>query len=162
MRGETFVTRKITRAVAAIEHGLQEVLYIGNPMPSATGATPKTSSTWLICNNKSQMTSCWPQARATACVNSLSSPGRGRNVVWKGSGNDEVGFDRASAKELVKINQRYFRPTEVDALLGDASKAHRELGWKAETSFKALVAEMVTSDLELIRSDPNAVARVNY
>lgn len=86
----------------------------------------------------------------------------GRNVAWKGSGNEEVGFDRANGKELVKIDQRYFRPTEVDELLGDPSKAQRELGWKAETTFKDLVAEMVTSDLELIRSDPNAVSRVNY
>ena len=86
----------------------------------------------------------------------------GRNVAWKGSGNEEVDFDRANGKELVKIDQRYFRPTEMDELLGDPSKAQRELGWKAETTFKDLVAEMVTSDLELIRSDPNAVSRVNY
>ena len=63
---------------------------------------------------------------------------------------------------MVKIDRRYFRPTEVDELLGDASKARKELGWKAETSFEDLVAEMVASDLELIRGDPNAVARINY
>jgi GDPmannose 4,6-dehydratase len=85
-----------------------------------------------------------------------------RNIAWRGSGNDETGFDRASGKELVKIDKRYFRPTEVDELLGDPSKAHRELGWKAETSFNDLVAEMVKSDLELIHNDPNAVARINY
>jgi GDPmannose 4,6-dehydratase len=76
--------------------------------------------------------------------------------------NDEVGFDRTSGRALVKIDQRYFRPTEVDELLGDASKAHRELGWSAETRFNDLVAGMVASDLELIRSDPDAVARINY
>ena len=166
LRGETFVTRKITRAVAAIEHGLQEVLYIGNLDAKRDWGHAKdfVKGMWLILQQQKpdDFVLATGESYSVRQFIELAFGQVGRNVVWKGSGNDEVGFDRASGKELVKIDQRYFRPTEVDELLGDASKAHRELGWKAETSFKALVAEMVTSDLELIRSDPNAVARVNY
>ena len=86
----------------------------------------------------------------------------GATSSGKGSGDDEVGVDSDSGQVLVKIDRRYFRPTEVDVLLGDASKAQRELGWEAETTFTDLVAEMVKSDLELLGKDPNAVARLNY
>ena len=85
----------------------------------------------------------------------------GREISWEGSGEDEVGVN-GEGEVLVKVDRRYFRPTEVDLLQGDASKAERELGWKSETSFTDLVAEMVKSDLELLGSDPNAVGRLNY
>ena len=166
VRGETFVTRKITRAVAAIEHGLQDVLYIGNLDAKRDWGHAKdfVKGMWLILQQQKpdDFVLATGESYSVRQFIELAFAQVGRNVAWKGSGNDEIGFDRASGKELVKIDQRYFRPTEVDELLGDASKALRELGWKAETSFKDLVAEMVTSDLELIRSDPNAVARVNY
>ena len=166
LRGETFVTRKITRAVAAIEHGLQDVLYIGNLDAKRDWGHAKdfVKGMWLILQQQKpdDFVLATGESYSVRQFIELAFAQVGRNVAWKGSGNEEVGFDRASGKELVKIDQRYFRPTEVDELLGDASKAQRELGWKAETSFKDLVAEMVTSDLELIRSDPNAVARVNY
>ena len=166
VRGETFVTRKITRAVAAIEHGLQDVLYIGNLDAKRDWGHAKdfVKGMWLILQQQKpdDFVLATGESYSVRQFIELAFAQVGRNVAWKGSGNEEVGFDRASGKELVKIDQRYFRPTEVDELLGDASKALRELGWKAETSFKDLVAEMVTSDLELIRSDPNAVARVNY
>ena len=166
VRGETFVTRKITRAVAAIEHGLQDVLYIGNLDAKRDWGHAKdfVKGMWLILQQQKpdDFVLATGESYSVRQFIELAFAQVGRNVAWKGSGNDEVGFDRASGKELVKIDQRYFRPTEVDELLGDPSKAQRELGWKAETSFKDLVAEMVTSDLELIRSDPNAVARVNY
>ena len=166
VRGETFVTRKITRAVAAIEHGLQDVLYIGNLDAKRDWGHAKdfVKGMWLILQQQKpdDFVLATGESYSVRQFIELAFAQVGRNVAWKGSGNEEVGFDRASGKELVKIDQRYFRPTEVDELLGDPSKAQRELGWKAETSFKDLVAEMVTSDLELIRSDPNAVARVNY
>ena len=72
----------------------------------------------------------------------------GRHIAWKGNGDSVEGFDAAIGRVMVKVDRRYFRPTEVDALLGDASKARRELGWYPETSFADLVAEMVKSDLE--------------
>jgi GDPmannose 4,6-dehydratase len=74
----------------------------------------------------------------------------GRNIAWKGNVDREEGFDVATGRVMVKVDRRYFRPTEVDALLGDASKARRELGWRPETSFADLVAEMVKSDLEVV------------
>jgi GDPmannose 4,6-dehydratase len=77
----------------------------------------------------------------------------GIELVWEGSGVDEVGRDRASGKVLVRIDPRYFRPTEVDSLLGDSSKARRELGWAPQISFEELVTEMVEADLELARRD---------
>ena len=77
----------------------------------------------------------------------------GRNIAWKGNGESEEGFDAATGRVMVKVDRRYFRPTEVDALLGDASKARRELGWHPETSFTDLVAEMVKSDLETVGAE---------
>jgi GDPmannose 4,6-dehydratase len=77
----------------------------------------------------------------------------GRNIAWKGCGESEEGFDAATGRVMVKVDRRYFRPTEVEALLGDASKAPRELGWYPETSFADLVAEMVKSDLETVGAE---------
>ena len=77
----------------------------------------------------------------------------GRKIEWRGKGVDETGVDGASGETLVKIDSRYFRPTEVDLLLGDPSKAHRELGWKHKVTFPELVAEMVSSDLKVIANE---------
>ena len=77
----------------------------------------------------------------------------GRRIVWQGEGSDEIGFDADSGKDLVRVDTRYFRPTEVDDLLGDASKAAGVLGWHPTTSFRELVAEMVQSDLEAISKE---------
>ena len=164
VRGETFVTRKITRAVAAIEHGLQDVLYIGNLDAKRDWGHAKdfVKGMWLILQQQKpdDFVLATGESHSVRRFVELAFAQVGRNVAWKGRGNDEVGFDSASGQVLVKVDQRYFRPTEVDDLLGDAGKAQRELGWKAETSFNDLVAEMVKSDLELIRNDPNSVARL--
>jgi GDPmannose 4,6-dehydratase len=166
VRGETFVTRKITRAVAAIQWGLQETLYIGNLDAKRDWGHAKdfVKGMWLILQQPK------PEDYVLATGKShsvrefieLAFAQIGRTIVWKGNGDGEVGLDNDSGEVLVKIDRRYFRPTEVDALEGDASKAQRELGWRAETSFTDLVAEMVKSDLELLGKDPNAVARLNY
>jgi GDPmannose 4,6-dehydratase len=164
VRGETFVTRKITRAVAAIEHGLQDVLYIGNLDAKRDWGHAKdfVKGMWLILQQQKpdDFVLATGESHSVRRFVELAFAQVGRNVGWKGRGNDEVGFDSASGQVLVKVDQRYFRPTEVDDLLGDAGKAQRQLGWKAETSFNDLVAEMVKSDLELIRNDPNSVARL--
>jgi GDPmannose 4,6-dehydratase len=159
LRGETFVTRKIARAVAAIEHGLQDVLYIGNLDAKRDWGHAKdfVQGMWLIL----QQPKADDYVLATGETHSvrefieLAFSQVGRNVAWRGEGDDEEGFDSDSGKILVKVDKRYFRPTEVDELLGDATKAQRRLGWRAETSFKELIAEMVTSDLELISGDPS-------
>ena len=123
VRGETFVTRKITRAVAAIEHGLQDVLYIGNLDAKRDWGHAKdfVKGMWLILQQQKpdDFVLATGESYSVRQFIELAFAQVGRNVAWKGSGNDEVGFDRASGKELVKIDQRYFRPTEVDELLGD-------------------------------------------
>jgi GDPmannose 4,6-dehydratase len=155
LRGETFVTRKISRAVAAIEAGLQQELYIGNLNARRDWghARDYVEGMWMIMQqdapgdfvlatgeNHSVREFC---ERAFAVV--------GRRIRWQGEGGDEVGVDETSGKTLVKVDPRYFRPTEVDILLGDASKARAALGWKHKTGFADLVTEMVTSDLKAVR-----------
>jgi GDPmannose 4,6-dehydratase len=163
VRGETFVTRKITRAVAAIEAGLQHTLYIGNLDAKRDWGHARdfVRGMWLIL----QQPKADDYVLATGECHSvrefieLAFSQVGRSVAWKGRGEDEIGVDE-SGRVLVKVDRTYFRPTEVDLLQGDASKARRELGWTAETSFVELVAEMVQSDLELIGGDPVAFARL--
>ena len=166
VRGETFVTRKITRAVAAIQWGLQDTLYIGNLDAKRDWGHAKdfVKGMWLILQQPKpdDYVLATGESHSVREFIELAFAQVGRTVVWRGSGDDEVGVDNDSGQVLVKIDRRYFRPTEVDVLQGDASKAKRELGWEAETTFTELVAEMVKSDLELLGKDPSAVARLNY
>jgi GDPmannose 4,6-dehydratase len=154
MRGETFVTRKITRAVAAIELGLQERLYIGNldARRDWGHARDYVEGMWLMLqqDEPDDYVLATGEAhsvrefveRAFACT--------GREILWRGRGVDEVGLDARSGKELVRIDPRYLRPTEVDLLQGDPSKAHARLGWRHRTTFADLVREMVEADLALV------------
>jgi GDPmannose 4,6-dehydratase len=154
MRGETFVTRKITRAVAAIERGLQQRLYLGNldARRDWGHARDFVEGMWLMLqqDEPGDYVLATGEAhsvrefveRAFACV--------GGSIEWKGKGADEVGVDARTGKDLVRIDPRYFRPTEVDALVGDPSRARARLGWTHKTTFAELVAEMVASDLETI------------
>ncbi len=156
-RGETFVTRKITRAVAAIEKGLQERLYLGNLSAKRDWghARDYVEGMWLILQQEKPddyvlATGETHSVRefveqAFACVD--------RRIVWRGEGIDEVGVDMRSGKTLVCVDPNYFRPTEVDLLLGDAAKAREKLGWRAKTSFASLVAEMVAADLKSIEAE---------
>jgi GDPmannose 4,6-dehydratase len=154
-RGETFVTRKITRAVAAIELGLQGRLYLGNLDASRDWghARDYVEAMWrilqqpvpddyVLATGESHSVREFV-AKAFACV--------GRDLVWKGEGLEEVGIDRRSGDTLVAIDPRYFRPTEVQTLLGDSSKARAKLGWTHRVSFDQLVAEMVEADLRELR-----------
>ena len=155
-RGETFVTRKITRAVAAIELGLQERLYLGNLNAKRDWGHARdfVEAMWLIL----QQAESGDYVIATGETHSvrefveLAFQKVGRRIVWQGTGADEVGTDEKSGKDLVRVDSRYYRPTEVDELIGDPTKAWNKLGWRHKTNFKDLVAEMVDSDL-------NAVAR---
>ena len=157
IRGETFVTRKITRAVAAIELGLQERLYIGNLDATRDWghARDYVEGMWLMLQQDApdDYVLATGEAhsvrefveRAFACTE--------REVLWRGRGVDEVGLDARSGKELVRVDPRYFRPTEVDLLQGDPSKARARLGWRHRISFPELVGEMVEADLAQIKRE---------
>jgi GDPmannose 4,6-dehydratase len=156
-RGETFVTRKITRAVAAIEHGLQDRLYLGNlnAMRDWGHARDFVEGMWLML----QQAEPGDYVLATGEAHSVREfverafAHVRRTITWHGEGNDEVGIDARTGKDVVHIDRNYYRPTEVDQLRGDASKARRQLGWEPKTTFAELVAEMVENDLKLVEQD---------
>src|SRR5689334_24853483 len=137
-RGETFVTRKITRAVAAIEHGLQERLYIGNLDAKRDWghAADFAVGMWLMLQQAEpdDYVLATGESHSVREFIELAFAEVGRRIVWQGTGTDEIGFDADSGKDLVRVDTRYFRPTEVDDLLGDASKAAGVLGWHPTTS----------------------------
>jgi GDPmannose 4,6-dehydratase len=154
LRGETFVTRKITRAVAAIEHGLQEQLYIGNLDAKRDWghAADFTRGMWLMLQQPKpdDYVLATGESHSVRDFIELAFGEVGRRIAWQGHGVDEIGIDAGSGKNLIRVDPRYFRPTEVEELIGDPSKAAERLGWRHTTSFKALVAEMVHSDLQAV------------
>ena len=154
LRGETFVTRKITRAVAAIERGLQQHLYLGNLDAKRDWghARDYVEGMWLMLQQSApdDFVLATGEMHSVREFVEVAFRGVGRSIFWRGTGVDEVGLDRNSGKVLVRIDPRYFRPTEVDQLLGDPTKARERLGWSHKTSFSELVAEMVASDLETV------------
>jgi len=157
LRGETFVTRKITRAVAAIERGLQDRLYLGNLNAKRDWGHARdfVIGMWLML----QQPESDDYVLATGETHSVREfverafAHVGRRISWRGSGADEVGVDEGSGKEIVHIDKHYFRPTEVDELLGDATKARAKLGWAPKTTFAELVAEMVEADLKVVEQE---------
>jgi GDPmannose 4,6-dehydratase len=162
-RGETFVTRKITRAVAAIELGMQDRLYLGNLDSERDWghARDYVEGMWMIL----QQSEPDDYVLATGEKHSVREfverafDHVGRRIVWRGTGIKETGIDAKSGQVLVEVDPRYFRPTEVDLLLGDPSKARQKLGWRHKTSFADLVKEMVDSDLALVRLEKERVNR---
>jgi GDPmannose 4,6-dehydratase len=151
IRGETFVTRKITRAVAAIEAGSQQKLYLGNldARRDWGHARDYVDGMWRILREDSPD----DYVLATGEMHSvrefveMAFSVVGRRLNWTGSGENEQGRDASTGEILVEVDPRYFRPTEVDQLLGDATKANSKLGWMSRTSFPDLVREMVLADL---------------
>ncbi len=154
IRGETFVTRKITRAVASIHLGVQKTLYIGNLDSKRDWghARDYVEGMWRIVQqqNPDDFVLATGETHSVREFIELAFSKVGRKIQWKGKGLDEVGIDSASGDTLVRIDSRYFRPTEVDLLLGDPSKAHQLLGWKHSVQFPELVSEMLSSDLKVI------------
>jgi GDPmannose 4,6-dehydratase len=156
IRGETFVTRKITRAVAAIETGHQDALFIGNLNARRDWghARDYVEGMWMIV----QQAKPDDYVLATGETHTVREfidcafAVIGRQIRWQGEGVHETGVDAKTGKELVKVDPRYFRPTEVDVLLGDAAKAHAKLGWKHKVTFADLAKEMVESDLAAMRA----------
>jgi len=157
IRGETFVTRKITRAVAAIHLGVQKTLYIGNLDAKRDWghARDYVEGMWRIVQQPEadDYVLATGEAHSVREFVDLAFSKVGRKIEWRGKGVDEIGIDIATGETLVKIDSRYFRPTEVDLLLGDASKARRVLGWQHQVSFPELVSDMVESDLKAIAQE---------
>jgi len=156
IRGETFVTRKISRAVAAIETGHQQQLFIGNLNAKRDWghARDYVEGMWMMTQQSKpdDYVLATGEAHTVREFTERAFAVVGRRIRWRGEGVNEVGLDEASGKELVKVDPRYFRPTEVDILLGDASKARSKLGWKHRVGFDELVTELVTSDLKAARA----------
>jgi len=152
LRGETFVTRKVTRAVAAIEHGLQKRLFVGNldAIRDWGHARDYVEGMWMMLQQPKpgDYVLATGEAHTVRELIEHAFAVVGRHIAWRGQGKDEVGIDQKSGEVLIEIDPNYFRPTEVDRLLGDPSKAHRELGWKHRVAFSELITEMVKSDIE--------------
>ena len=157
IRGETFVTRKISRAVAAIHLGLQENLYLGNLDAKRDWghARDYAEGMWRILqqDEADDFILGTGESHSVREFVELAFREIGIRVVWRGCGMDETGIDAASQRVLVKIDRRYFRPTEVDHLVSDPSKARQKLGWRHTVSFKELVTEMVQADLEAVKME---------
>jgi GDPmannose 4,6-dehydratase len=155
-RGETFVTRKITRALARIKLGLQDRLYLGNlgALRDWGHARDYVEAQWLILQQAEAEDYVIATGQQHSVRDFVSAAGAelGLTIKWKGQGIDEKGFDQLG-NCVVAVDARYFRPTEVDTLLGDPTKARTKLGWQPRTSFDQLVAEMVREDLKAAERD---------
>jgi GDPmannose 4,6-dehydratase len=151
IRGETFVSRKITRAVAAIKLGLQDKLFLGNLDAKRDWghAREYVRGMWLMLqqDQPDDYVLATGKTHSVRELAELAFARAGIPISWRGGGVEERGVDAATGEVRVEVDPRYFRLTEVDALVGDASKARSRLGWRHETDFATLVGEMVDADL---------------
>lgn len=164
MRGETFVTRKISRAVASIHHGIDTTLFLGNlnARRDWTHTKDVVEAMWLMTQQSSAddyvigsgvMHSVrWFVEQAFRCV--------GRVIQWEGVGLDEIGRDTQTGDVLVRVDERYFRPSEVETLCADAAKAKAALGWEPKISVEELVREMVEHDLDMVMRERGGVYKI--
>ena len=157
LRGETFVTRKITRAVARIKLGLQKKLYLGNLDAKRDWGFAKdyVEAMWLILqqDNPEDFVVATGQTTTVRDFVDLAFKEVGIEIEWQGNGVDEVGIDKSNGNIVVEVDPRYFRPTEVELLLGDPTKAQEKLGWKPQTTLKELCSMMVREDLKTAKRD---------
>lgn len=157
IRGETFVTRKITRGLARIREGLQDCLYLGNldSLRDWGHARDFVEAQWLMLQQEEPA----DYVIATGEQHSVrefverTAECLDMSIQWQGSGEGEIGVDSSSGKTVVRVDKRYYRPAEVDTLLGDPSKARSELGWRAKVTFDELVEEMVQADVRIAKRD---------
>ena len=165
VRGETFVTRKITRALARIKLELQDRLYLGNMDARRDWGHAKdyVEMQWLMLQQDEPEDFAIATGKQYSVREFVEIAARhvGIDIEWRGEGLSEQGIDQATGKVIVEVDPRYFRPTEVDTLLGDASKAREKLGWSPKIGFEQMVEEMMTKDLELARRD-ELVTREGY
>ena len=165
LRGETFVTRKITRAAAAIALGEQDILYLGNldAQRDWGHAREYVRGMWLMMQQDQPDDYVLATGETTQVRTFVewAFADAGITIEWRGQGVEEQGFDTATGRCVVQVDPRYFRPTEVELLLGDPSKAKRVLGWSHETDVRELAREMVQADLKLIRNDGGSMRSVS-
>ena len=156
-RGETFVTRKITMAVAKISLGLQQKLFLGNLDAERDWghARDYVDGMWRVLqhNEADDFVLATEEKHSVREFVELAFKYIGIAILWIGAGVDEKGVDESTGRELVCVDPKYFRPTEVDLLLGDASKAKRHLGWQSSTPFNSLVNEMMENDIKLAKKN---------
>ena len=165
LRGETFVSRKITRALTRIRVGLQDTLHLGN-LDSRRDwghARDYVRAQWLMLQQREPEDFVIATGQQFSVRDFVQTAGSllDMKIGWHGEGVDEVGIDTVSGRTLVRVDPRYFRPTEVETLLGDPTKAREKLGWTAETGFAELVAEMVAEDLAAAKRDA-MIAKEGY
>lgn len=157
VRGETFVTRKITRAAARIKYGLEQKLYLGNLDARRDWGHAKdyVEGMWLILQQPEPDDYVLATGKTMSIRDFVTMAFRyaGFEIVWRGHGLEEKGLDAATGRVLVEVDPAYFRPTEVDLLLGDATKAREKLGWTPRYSLEALVREMMEHDLAEARKE---------
>ena len=157
IRGETFVTRKITRAVASIECGLQQKLFLGNldARRDWGHARDFVEGMWLILQQDTpdDYVLATGESHSVREFVEKAFSHIGRTIVWRGRAVEEKGVDKSTGEVLIEVDPRYFRPTEVDCLVGDPSKARAKLGWRHRTSFDTLVADMVQADRIAVREE---------
>ena len=154
-RGETFVTRKITRAAARIKAGLQDTLFLGNLNAKRDwGYAPEyVEGMWMMLqqNKPGDYVMATGENHTIREFTELAFNELDMTIEWQGCGEEEIGIDSKTGKRIIGINKNYYRPTEVDQLLGDATKAKEKLGWEPKTGFKKLVKTMVHSDWEKVK-----------
>ncbi|XP_078041319.1 GDP-mannose 4,6 dehydratase [Augochlora pura] len=159
-RGENFVTRKVTRSIAKIHLGLQDVLELGNLDAKRDWGHAKdyVEAMWLMLQQPAPDDYVIATGETHSVREFVEAAFQyvGRTIKWEGQGVNETGQDAQTGEVLVKVNPKYFRPTEVDVLLGDASKAKEKIGWKPTVTFEDLVKDMMESDLNLMRRNPVA------
>jgi GDPmannose 4,6-dehydratase len=157
IRGETFVTRKVTRAVAAIVMGLQKKLYLGNldARRDWGHARDFVEGMWRILQQETpdDYVLATGEMHSVRELVEIAFEMTGRRIEWRGKGIEERGVDAITGTELVGIDPKYFRPTEVDLLLGDPTKARERLDWRHKITFREMVAEMVREDLKRVARD---------
>ncbi|GFT33471.1 GDP-mannose 4,6 dehydratase [Nephila pilipes] len=159
-RGETFVTRKITRSVAKIVLNQQDSVELGNLDSKRDWghARDYVEAMWMMMQQEKPEDFVIATGESHSVREFVEAAFKhvGKEIIWEGSELEEVGKEKETGIVRVKVNSRYFRPTEVDFLLGDSSKANQKIGWKPKTSFEQLVHEMVDSDIELMKKNPAA------
>ncbi len=157
VRGETFVTRKVTRALARISLGLQDVLYLGNinALRDWGHAKDYVEMQWLMLQQDVPDDYCIATGVQYSVRDFVNVAWRylGKKLRWEGKGMDEKGYDKETGQLIVAVDPRYFRPTEVETLLGDPTKAKEKLGWEPKITFEEMVYEMMESDVTLARRD---------
>jgi len=155
IRGETFVTRKVTQAVARIFYGLQNHVLLGNLEAQRDWghARDYVEAMWLMLQqeNPDDFVIATGETHSVREFVELAFAEIGIDIAWKGEGLDEIGYDKNTGKELILIDPRYFRPTEVDLLIGDYSKAYDTFGWHPKTTFKELIKEMVSYEVTTVK-----------